>query len=121
MGEDKPVVDKLPLAMQPWAHLINFTIEKVHVIGLPWVIILLTLLFGVPFAKDIAKSAASVAESQRTSNDRMKSLEEKADKAIPILHAINQATVDASESATVDRKQVAETLKATIEEVKDKK
>lgn len=92
MGEsDKTVVDGLPLFAQPWANLSNFIIEKVHIIGMPWVIILLSAYYGIPFAQDISATAKVIAEQQSKAATRLETLEKKHDEGVTaILQALQK-------------------------------
>lgn len=64
--------------MQPWINL-------VHMVGMPWVIIVLSVWFGIPFAKDIADTAKRVEVQQTETNKRMDALDGHATKAMPLL------------------------------------
>lgn len=75
-GNELPTVFGQPI--QPWINL-------VHVIGMPWVIIGLSVWYGIPFARDIAEKAGKVEAQQAETNKRMDALDTHATKAMPLL------------------------------------
>ena len=80
------VLPTLPVLgpLQPWVNL-------VHTVGLPWVIIGVSIWYGIPFAKDISQQATELKESSKSTNDRLNTLDDHAKKAMPLLEEATKA------------------------------
>ena len=102
----------LGVKVQPWINLI-------HMVGLPWVIIVVSIIYGIPYARDISQSAKDVStastavqESSAKTNERLRSLEAQAAdampllkesvKAIPLLERIHAATKEGAKQRHMD-------------------
>jgi len=76
-GNELPTLPILG-SLQPWVNL-------VHMVGMPWVLIGLSVWYGIPFAKDISDKAGRVEAQQVETNKRMDALDNHATKAMPLL------------------------------------
>jgi hypothetical protein len=88
---EQTAVDKLPLSAQPWAHLLNFGIEKTHQITTP-LVLLAMLTLGVIYVWPKVKEQGISQQALKTKIEELiQHQQDVASKAMPLLQEATEA------------------------------
>lgn len=94
MSNEPSSVEKLPITVQPWAHLWNFIFEKVHQAGMLGSAILIIVL-GVYYAYPLMQKQIALQERTEVNiqslGERLDKLHDQATKAMPMLEEATKA------------------------------
>lgn len=93
--QDSPALPNVPVIgpLRPWINL-------VHVIGLPWFIIVVSVYYGVPYGKQALEQQltliSEVKDNKETVTSKLDDLDKKAKVTNAILTQIQKVTIDSA-------------------------